>query len=227
MNCQMTTKSQLNGIIDTYGDPIKKMYMDDSKKSLDITSPSKSRCFDIEGSKTSSLFSDNRGKRWSSDEDTYLMQQIQYLSHYDIGRHLKRSENAVVSRLKKLAFHMIQNGEDPIIVKTNLKLSDEDIDQINNECFIFNQKNNTSNGKFITYIKKQNKKGYFSQTPQQSPEMVVLLEIRTMLRRLLHQNDVKSPKRESGEDENFRLRVSEINLDDLEKRSEEFAKQMN
>jgi hypothetical protein len=221
MNCHPTSKN----IIDSYGDPIKKPYLEEYRKVLDMTSPPRSRSNETENSKTSSIFSDNRGKRWSSEEDTYLMQQIQFLSHYDIGRHLKRSENAVVSRLKKLAFHMIQNGEDPIIVKTNLKLSEEDIDQINNECFIFNQKNNPCNGKFITYIKKQNKKGYFTQAPQQSPEMVVLLEIRTMLRRLLHQNDVKSPKRESGEDDIGRIRVSEINLDDLEKRSEEFAKQ--
>jgi hypothetical protein len=219
MNCHPTSKN----MIDSIGDLIKKPYLEEYKKVLDMTSP---RCNEIENIKTNSIFSDNRGKRWSSEEDTYLLQQIQYLSHYDIGRHLKRSENAVASRIKKIAFHMIQNGEDPIIVKTNLKLSDEDIDQINNECFIFNQKNNPCNGKFITYMKKQNKKGYFTQTQQQSPEMVILLEIRTMLRRLLHQNDVKSPKRESVEDSS-KIRVSEINLDDLEKRSEEFAKQTN
>lgn len=167
---------------------------------------------------TSSLFSDNRGKRWSTEEDTYLIQQVQYMSHYDIGRHLKRSENAVFSRIKKLAFHMIQGGEDPEFVRNNLKLNEEDIEQIHSECFIFNQKTNPGNSKFITNMKIKNKKGYFTQPTPQSPEMVVLLEIKSMLRRLLLQNDVKSPKKDM-------LRISEINLEDLEKRSEEFAKQ--
>lgn len=162
-------------------------------------------------------FQDNRGKRWSPEEDMYLVQQIQFMSHSDIGRHLKRSENAVVSRVKKLAFHMIQGGDDPLIVKCNLKLSDEDIDQINNECFLYGNKNSPQQpGKFITILKKPNKKGYFSQPQQQTPEMQLLLEIRSMLKRLLHQNDLKSPKRE--------VSISEINLDELEKRSEEFAK---
>ena len=162
-------------------------------------------------------YNDNRGKRWTTEEDNYLLQQIQFLSYYDIGRHLKRSENAVVSRIKKLAFHMIQGGEDPEIVKNNLKLSDDDIDQINSECFIFNQKNNPAPNKFIISMKNKNKKGYFNSVTPPSPEMTILIEIKSMLRRLLHQNDVKSPQKE-------RMKISEINLEDLEKRSEEFAK---
>lgn len=169
---------------------------------------------------------ENRGKRWSSEEDMYLLQQISFLSHTDIGRHLRRSENAVVSRLKKLAFHMIQNGEDPIIVQNNLHLKDEDIQQISNECFIYPKK---TNGKFIISTKKSLKKGYFS--PQQSQEVQLLLEIRTMLRKLLHisndqEGSIRSPKRNdlSHEPRQAPIRISELNIEDLERRSEEFAK---
>lgn len=169
---------------------------------------------------------ENRGKRWSSEEDMYLLQQVSFLSHSDIGRHLRRSENAVVSRLKKLAFHMLQNGEDPIVVQNNLHLKDEDIQQISNECFIYPKK---TNGKFIISTKKSLKKGYFS--PQQSQEVQLLLEIRTMLRKLLHisndqEGSIRSPKRNDGKGEPRQapIRISELNIEDLERRSEEFAK---
>ena len=157
---------------------------------------------------------ENRGKRWSTEEDFYLLQQVQYLSNIDIGKHLRRSENAVYSRLKKLAFHMIQNGEDPVVVQDNLKLSDDDMDQINNECFMFSRKNQPN--KFITTVKRPNKKGYFLNQ-QQSQEIQLLMEIRSMLRRLLHLSDMKSPKNE--------LNISEINIEDLQRKSEEFANQ--
>ena len=167
---------------------------------------------------------ENRGKRWSPEEDMFLLQQINFLSHYDIGRHLKRSENAVLSRLKKLAFHMIQNGEDPSTVQENLKLSDDDINQINNECFMFSKK--LQSGKFISSVKKTQKKGYFTNS-QQSQEVQLLLEIRNMLRRLLLQNDpVKSPRSLTKNDPEGKpnIRVSEINFDEFERKSEEFAK---
>jgi hypothetical protein len=161
-------------------------------------------------------YQDNRGKRWSPDEDMYLLQQIPFMSPSDIGKHLKRSENAVMSRLKKLAFHMVQNGDDPEVVKNNLKLTDQDMDQINNECFIYTRKTSPKPGKFINTIKKTNKKGYFATT-EQTQELQLLLEIRSMLRRLLHQSDVKSPRVDL-------VKVSEIDLEDLERKSEEFAK---
>jgi hypothetical protein len=175
-------------------------------------------------SNPSNVFQENRGKRWTSDEDMYLLQQITFLSHLDIGKHLKRSENAVVSRLKKLAFHMIQNGEDPLVVQNNLRLSKEDIEQINNECFIYTKK---TGGKFITPVKKQIKRGYF-HTAQQSQEIQLLLEIRGMLRKLLHhsQDIDQSSNRNVKKDihcENSKL--YDLNLDDLEKKSEEFANQ--
>jgi hypothetical protein len=173
------------------------------------------------GSNINSGLQENRGKRWTLEEDTFLLQQINFLSHYDIGRHLKRSENAVLSRLRKLAFHMIQNGEDPLIVQQNLKLSDEDISQINNECFIYSKKLQSS--KFISSTKKIPKKGYFTNT-QQSQEIQLLLEIRNMLRRLLLQNDpIKSPRCTTTEGKS-NIRVSEINFEDFERKSEEFAK---
>jgi len=169
---------------------------------------------------------ENRGKRWSSEEDMYLLQQVSFLSHLDIGRHLRRSENAVISRLKKLAYHMMQNGEDPDVVQNNLHLKDEDIQQISNECFIYTKK---TNGKFITTTKKPIKKGYF--TPEQPQEIQLLLEIRTMLRKLLHishekEASNKSPKRDIiGIDRRqAAIRISDLNIEDLEKRSEEFAK---
>jgi hypothetical protein len=171
---------------------------------------------------SSNNFQDNRGKRWSPEEDFYLMQQIQFLSYFDIGKHLKRSENAVVSRIKKLAFHMIQNGEDACVVQKNLRLSSEDMDQINNECFLYSRKT-APPGKFISTVKKPIKKGYFVNQ-QQSQELQLLIEIRSMLRRLLYPNEkseLKSPRRER---EGIEIKVSEINLEDLEKRSEEFAK---
>jgi hypothetical protein len=166
---------------------------------------------------------ENRGKRWSSEEDMYLLQQVSFLSHLDIGRHLRRSENAVVSRLKKLAFHMIQNGEDLDVVQNNLHLKDEDIQQISNECFIYPKK---TNGKFIIASKKTIKKGYFA--PQQSQEIQLLLEIRTMLRKLLYisheqHGATRSPKREMDRSQSA-IRISDLNIEDLEKRSEEFAK---
>ncbi len=170
-------------------------------------------------------YQENRGKRWSSEEDMYLLQQVSYLSHSDIGRHLRRSENAVVSRLKKLAFHMLQNGEDPSVVQNNLHLKDEDIQQISNEFFIYPKK---TNNKFIIPAKKPVKKGYFA--PQQSPEVQLLLEIRTMLRKLLHQSNEqqegRSPKRQETIMNGTRqvaIRISDLNIEDLERRSEEFA----
>jgi hypothetical protein len=168
-------------------------------------------------------FQENRGKRWSSEEDMYLLQQISFLSHNEIGKHLRRSENAVVSRLKKLAFHMIQNGEDPSVVQDNLKLSNEDIEQINNECFIYPRK---STGKFITTSKKQIKKGYFP-TQQQTQELQLLLEIRSMLRKLLHQSyDTENLLRSTAKMEHTQSenKLYDFNMEDLEKRSEEFAK---
>jgi hypothetical protein len=134
-----------------------------------------------------SSYQENRGKRWSSEEDMYLLQQINFLSCVDIGKHLKRSENAVVSRLKKLAFHMIQNGDDPVLVQNNLKLTNEDMEQINNEFFVYPRKNT---GKFITTIKSpQQKKGYFQTNPSPpKQEIQLLLEIRQMLKKLLNQN---------------------------------------
>lgn len=180
----------------------------------------------LEGDFNENQHQENRGKRWSSEEDMYLLQQVSFLSHLDIGRHLRRSENAVVSRLKKLAFHMMQNGEDPDVVQTNLHLKDEDIQQISNECFIYTKK---ANGKFITTTKKPIKKGYF--TPEQPQEIQLLLEIRTMLRKLLHLSHEKegsnrSPKRDIiGMDRRqAAIRISDLNIEDLEKRSEEFAK---
>jgi hypothetical protein len=143
-------------------------------------------------------FSDNRGKRWTSEEDYYLVKQIPYMTNYEIGRNLKRSENAVYSRIKKLAFHMIQSGEDPEFVKNSFRLSEEDIDQINSECFVYNQKNNQNSGsKFITSIKNKKQRGYFTAPAQQSPEMSILIEIRSMLRRLLLQNETKGTSRTS------------------------------
>jgi len=179
-------------------------------------------------STSSTVYQENRGKRWTSEEDMYLLQQITFMSYLDIGKHLRRSENAVLSRLKKLAFHMIQNGEDPNIVQNNLRLSKEDIEQINNECFIYNKK---SNGKFITSTKKPLKKGYFN-SPQQSQEIQLLLEIRGMLRKLLHQSNDgehglrRSPKKNNDTcvGEGTRMKIYDLNIEDLEKRSEEFAK---
>ena len=119
-----------------------------------------------------SLFQqENRGKRWSQEEDNYLLQQIQFLSHSDIGKYLKRSENAVISRLKKLAFHMIQSGEEIETVQNNLKLSADDIEQINNEFFVYPRKV-PSQSKFILPVKKPTKKGYF--IPPQTPEIQIL-----------------------------------------------------
>jgi hypothetical protein len=72
-------------------------------------------------------------------------------------------------------------------------------------------------------VKKPIKKGYFVNQ-QQSQELQLLIEIRSMLRRLLYPNEkseLKSPRRER---EGIEIKVSEINLEDLEKRSEEFAK---
>jgi hypothetical protein len=170
-------------------------------------------------------YQENRGKRWSSEEDMYLLQQVSYLSHSDIGRHLRRSENAVISRLKKLAFHMLQNGEDPVVVQNNLHLKDEDIQQISNEFFIYPKK---TNNKFIITTKKPIKKGYFAA--QQSPEVQLLLEIRTMLRKLLHQSndhqqEGRSLKRETLTNgaRQAAIRISDLNIEDLERRSEEFA----
>lgn len=172
---------------------------------------------------SSGVYQENRGKRWTTEEDMYLLQQVNFLSYADIGRHLRRSENAVVSRLKKLAFHMIQNGEDPVVVQNNLRLSNEDIEQINNECFIYPKKNNS---KFITTTKKSLKKGYFN-TPQQSQEIQLLMEIRGMLRKLLQQthDNVHSSVRNINKNTNQNaLRIYDFNMEDLEKRSEEFAK---
>lgn len=173
---------------------------------------------------------DNRGKRWTSEEDKYLLQQIGFMQCSEIGRHLKRSENGVTSRLKKLAFHMIQSGEEPSVVQANLKLSDEDMEQINNEFFIYPRK---AMGKFITTIKPlQPKKGYF-QAVQSSPkqEIQLLLEIRGMLKKLLSQNNeyttpvsYMSPNKEKLNNKQNTFRVFDINLDELEKTSEEFAK---
>ena len=172
-----------------------------------------------------SLFlQENRGKRWSQEEDNYLLQQIQFLSHSDIGKYLKRSENAVISRLKKLAFHMIQSGEEIETVQNNLKLSADDIEQINNEFFVYPRKV-PSQSKFILPVKKPTKKGYF--IPPQTPEIQILYEIRSMLRKLLYKdssNEYKSPKRETSSSNN---RFYDLNLDDLEKKSEEFAKLNN
>jgi hypothetical protein len=192
---------------------------------------------------TSSLFQENRGKRWSQEEDTYLLNQIQFLSHSDIGKYLKRSENAVLSRLKKLAFHMIQNGEDIATVQNNLKLSNEDLNQINNEFFVYARKP-PSQSKFILTSKKPIKKGYF--IPPQSPELQLLYEIRSMLRKILYKdnnNEYKSPKREVLREnaspnssfyslpliskENQGYRFYELNIEELEKRSDEFAKSNN
>ena len=171
---------------------------------------------------SNNTYQENRGKRWSSEEDMYLLQQIAFMSYSDIGKHLKRSENAVLSRLKKLAFHMIQNGEEPQVVQTNLKLSDEDIEQIRNECFIYPKK---INNKFITSVKKPVKKGYF--TPQQqNQEIQLLLEIRSMLRKLLYQgqqHESQSP-RISYRSSTKSMKIHELNIEDLEKRSEEFAR---
>ena len=166
-------------------------------------------------------YQENRGKRWSSEEDMYLLQQVSYLSHSDIGRHLRRSENAVISRLKKLAFHMLQNGEDPSVVQNNLHLKDEDIEQISNEFFIYPKK---PTNKFIVTTKKPVKKGYFAA--QQTQEVQLLLEIRTMLKKLLHQSnnehqECRSPKRETSRQD--AIRISDLNIEDLERRSEEFA----
>lgn len=182
---------------------------------------------------TSPLFQqENRGKRWSQDEDNYLLHQVQFLSHADIGKFLKRSENAVVSRLKKLAFHMIQSGEDLETIQNNLKLSSDDMEQINSEFFVYPRKV-PSQSKFITPMKKPVKKGYFISP--QSPELQILYEIRSMLRKLLYKDsDLKSPKREglsrtlsSIQKEsliNISNRFCDLNLEDLEKKSEEFAK---
>jgi len=165
-------------------------------------------------------YQENRGKRWSSEEDMYLLQQISYMNYTDIGKHLRRSENAVVSRLKKLAFHMIQNGEDASVVQANLRLTNEDIEQINNECFIYPKK---SIGKFITTTKKSVKKGYFA-TQQQSQEVQLLLEIRSMLRKLLyqpHETEIRSPKKDTYPPG---MRIHDLDIGDLERKSEEFAK---
>jgi hypothetical protein len=167
-------------------------------------------------------YQENRGKRWSSEEDMYLLQQVSFMTHTDIGKHLRRSENAVGSRLKKLAFHMIQNGEDPLVVQNNLKLSSEDIEQINNECFIYTRKNT---GKFITSVKKPGvKKGYFASQPSQ--EMQVLLEIRTMIRKMLYffQGQQETPRNRSSKEISSSIRITDLNMEDLEKHSEEFAK---
>jgi hypothetical protein len=170
---------------------------------------------------------ENRGKRWSQDEDNYLLNQIQFLSHSDIGKYLKRSENAVISRLKKLAFHMIQSGEDPLTVQNNLKLSNGDMEQINNEFFVYPRKV-PSLSKFITPVKKPIKKGYF--IPPQTPELQLLYEIRNMLRKLLYRDneyrtDLKSPKRTNSPPEQIPgNKFYNFNLDDIEKKSEEFAK---
>ena len=189
---------------------------------------------------------ENRGKRWSQEEDNYLLQQIQFLSHIEIGKYLKRSENAVISRLKKLAFHMIQNGEDAEMVKNNLKLTSQDMDQINNEFFIYPRKINSSSSavpyqsKFIVPIKKPVKKGYF--IPPQTPELQLLYEIRNMLRKILYKDgDYKSPKKSvnlssspssfvslsNGSNHgtnNTQNRYYDLNLEELEKKSEEFAR---
>jgi len=173
-------------------------------------------------------YQENRGKRWTSEEDKYLIQQIEFMDCSEIGKHLKRSENGVISRLKKLAFHMIQAGEDPSTVQTNLKLSDEDMEQINNDFFIYPRK---SVGKFITTIKPpQPKKGYF-QTIQPAPkqEIQLLLEIKSMLKKLLSQQSYtpmscRSPLKDKSDAKQVGLTILEINLDELEKRSEEFAK---
>jgi hypothetical protein len=175
----------------------------------------------------SRIFQENRGKRWSQEEDTYLLHQVQFLSHSDIGKHLKRSENAVLSRLKKLAFHMIQNGQDPVTVQGNLKLSDESMEQLNSEFFVYPKKI-VSQSKFIMPVKKISKRGYFN-TPQQSQELQLLYEIRTMLRKLLYKDsEMKSPSRSLGTSpvlpSNSSIRFYDINLEDLERRSEEFAK---
>ena len=190
------------------------------RESENIPTPRPSRIFNENQNQ------ENRGKRWSSEEDMYLLQQVSFLSHLDIGRHLRRSENAVISRLKKLAYHMMQNGEDPDVVQNNLHLKDEDIQQISNECFIYTKK---TNGKFITTTKKPIKKGYF--TPEQPQEIQLLLEIRTMLRKLLHisherEASIRSPKRDiSGMDRRqAAISISDLNIEELEKRSEEFAK---
>jgi hypothetical protein len=172
-------------------------------------------------------YQENRGKRWSHEEDMYLVQQINYLSHADIGKHLRRSENAIISRLKKLAFHMMQNGEDQNSVQIKLRLSDDDIESINNEFFIYPRKSITS--KFITSVKKPSKKGYFSP-PQYTQEIQLLLEIRSMLRKLLsihHQDppsEYPSYRSHSNPNPDKQIRIYDLNLDELEKRSEEFAK---
>jgi hypothetical protein len=172
-------------------------------------------------------YQENRGKRWSPEEDMYLIQQVNYLSHSDIGKHLRRSENAIISRLKKLAFHMIQNGEDQNNVQLKLRLSEEDMESINNEFFLFPRKPIAN--KFITSIKKPSKKGYFSP-PQYTQEIQLLLEIRSMLRKLLsiHHQDPPSeyPSYRSNLNQNpdKQIRIYDLNLDELEKRSEEFAK---
>jgi len=183
-----------------------------------------------------SYHQENRGKRWSSEEDRYLLQQIEYMEPSEIGKHLKRSENGVISRLKKLAFHMIQGGEDPSVVQANLKLSDEDMEHINNEFFIYPKKNTS---KFITNVKSpQPKKGYFQNIPNPpKQEVQLLLEIRSMLKKLLsQQNQVytplscRSPAKETKLNGGVPLhgqgtiRVFDINVEELEKRSEEFAK---
>ena len=187
------------------------------------------------GIRPNNSYQENRGKRWTSEEDKYLLQQIGFMECAEIGRHLKRSENGVISRLKKLAFHMIQSGEEPAVVQANLKLSDEDMEQINNEFFIYPRK---AMGKFITTIKSpQSKKGYFQtiQSPAPKQEIQLLLEIRGMLKKLISQtNDhtpisYRSPSKEKS-DKPFEsmkqgvVRVFDINLDELEKTSEEFAK---
>jgi hypothetical protein len=181
---------------------------------------------------------ENRGKRWSQEEDNYLLQQVQFLSHLEIGKFLKRSENAVISRLKKLAFHMIQNGEDDEVVKNNLKLTTQDMDQINNEFFIYPRKvpppsssssSSTYQSKFIVPIKKPVKKGYF--IPPQTPELQLLYEIRNMLRKILYKDcDYKSPRKSvnisslnNTGNENTN-RYYDLNLEELEKKSEEFAR---
>ena len=173
------------------------------------------------GGYQSNSFQENRGKRWTSEEDMYLLQQISFLSQMDIGKHLRRSENAVVSRLKKLAFNMIQNGEDPVVVQNNLKLSKEDIEQINNECFIYPRR---STSKFITTTKKTLKKGYFESQPSQ--EMQLLLEIRNMMRKILYQTQNFPPVQiyRGPRNEQTQIRISDLNMEELEKHSEEFAK---
>ena len=170
-------------------------------------------------------YQENRGKRWSPEEDMYLIQQVNYLSHVDIGKHLRRSENAIISRLKKLAFHMMQNGEEPTSVQSKLRLSDDDMESINQEFFIYPRKSITN--KFITSIKKPTRKGYFS-APQFTQEMQLLLEIRSMLRKLLsiHHQDPPSEYRNQNVYPNpdKPIRIYDLNLEELEKRSEEFAK---